>query len=185
MQKTKRKAASLPGDKTARAKLARIIRVNQAGEYGAQRIYAGQIAVLGDTAIGEELRHMAAQEDVHLEAFNKLIVAEGVRPTALQPLWHLAGYALGAGTALMGKEAAMACTVAVEEVIVEHYGNQLPYLKKTRPDIAKQVQKFKDEEDEHRAIGLHHDAEQAAGYPVLRALIRAGSKLAIKISERV
>jgi 3-demethoxyubiquinol 3-hydroxylase len=165
--------------------LEHMIRVDHAGEYGAQRIYAGQLAILGDTDIGEEIRHMAAQEDVHLAAFEKLVVQERVRPTALQPIWHIAGFALGAVTAAMGKEAAMACTVAVEEVIVEHYEKQLKTLKKTRPDIAKLVQKFKDEEDEHRAIGIHHDAEMAPAYQLLRGAIRRASKTAIWLSERV
>ncbi|MGE3770526.1 MAG: demethoxyubiquinone hydroxylase family protein [Bdellovibrionales bacterium] len=183
--KRKSPARALPGSKAADATLARMLRVNQAGEYGAQRIYAGQLAVLGDSDIGDEIRHMAAQEDVHLAAFNKLLVSERVRPTVLQPIWHLAGFMLGAVTAAMGREAAMACTVAVEEVIVEHYEKQLPHLKQTRPDIARQVQKFKDEEDEHREIGLHHDAEKAVAYPLLRRLIRTGSKTAIWLSERV
>jgi len=184
--KRKTKTAAPKGRKPAAdAALARMIRVNHAGEYGAQRIYAGQISVLGDTDIGEELRHMAAQEDEHLAAFEKLVVEEQVRPTILQPIWHVAGFALGAVTAAMGREAAMACTVAVEEVIVEHYEKQLKSLRKTRPDIAKQVQKFKEEEDQHRAIGIHHDAEQAPAYQLLRAAIRAGSKTAIWLSERV
>lgn len=182
--KNKITAVPLAGDPSTRAALARMMRVNQAGEYGAQRIYAGQLVVLGDSDVGEELRHMAAQENEHLQAFNDLVVAEHVRPTVLQPVWHVAGFALGALTAALGKEAAMACTVAVEEVIIEHYDAQLAVLKKTHPDIAKLVQKFKDEEDEHRRIGLHFDAEQAPAYGAMRRAIRGASKLAIWLSER-
>jgi ubiquinone biosynthesis monooxygenase Coq7 len=175
-------AAPLPGDATARRQLARMLRVNQAGEYGAQRIYAGQLAVLGHDA---EISHMAAQEDVHLDTFNALLVAERVRPTLLQPVWHMAGFALGVLTAAMGREAAMACTVAVEEVIVEHYEKQIAPLQKMRPDLAKVVRKFQAEEDEHRAIGVANDAEQAPAYPLLRRAIRKASQTAIWLSERV
>lgn len=166
------------------------MRVNHAGEYGAQRIYAGQIAVLGDTDVGAELRHMAAQEDVHLSAFEDMMVAERVRPTALQPLWHVGGYLLGAGTALLGREAAMACTVAVEEVIVEHYEKQIETLKQRplgtqRPHLGRLIKKFKDEEDEHRAIGIDNDAEAAVAYPLLHKAIRRITKTAIWLSERV
>lgn len=180
----------LPGDQSDRAYLERLVRVNHAGEYGAQRIYAGQIAVLGDTEVGEELRHMAAQEDEHLAAFNAMMTEERVRPTALQPIWHVAGFLLGAGTALLGREAAMACTVAVEEVIVEHYQNQIDTLAKRpmgkqRPELVKLIKKFRDEEAEHRDIGFDNDAEAAPGYPHLRRLIRKASKTAIWLSERV
>ena len=111
----------LPGDLTAEDLVARMIRVDQAGEYGARRIYEGQLAVLAGKPGGEAVRHMYEQELAHLETFDKLIAERRVRPTALQPVWHIAGFALGAATALMGEKAAMACTVAVEEVIDEHY----------------------------------------------------------------
>lgn len=190
MPKTTAKKKPLPGDQSDRAYLERLVRVNHAGEYGAQRIYAGQLAILGDSEIGDELRHMAAQEDEHLAAFNQLLVEEQVRPTALQPLWHVAGFVLGAGTALLGREAAMACTVAVEEVIVEHYQNQIDTLKtrplgEQRPQLSKLIKKFRDEEAEHRDIGFENDAEQAPAYPHLRAFIRRASKTAIWLSERV
>lgn len=189
-KKSSVKLTPLPGDQADRGYLERLVRVNHAGEYGAQRIYAGQLAILGDSDVGNELRHMATQEDAHLDAFTKMLVAERVRPTALQPLWHIAGFALGAGTALLGREAAMACTVAVEEVIVEHYNSQLTELKQRglgteRPQLAKMIKKFKDEEDEHRAIGIEHDAEAAPAYKQLRAFIRRVSKTAIWLSERV
>lgn len=189
-QSQKAAAGALPGDQSDRAYLERLVRVNHAGEYGAQRIYAGQIAVLGDTEVGEELRHMAAQEDEHLAAFDAMLTKDQVRPTALQPIWHVAGFLLGAGTALLGREAAMACTVAVEEVIVEHYQNQIDTLAtrplgKQRPELAKLIKKFRDEEAEHRDIGFENDAESAPAYPHLRKLIRKASKTAIWLSERV
>ena len=106
----------------------RMIRVNQAGEYGAKRIYEGQLSILGDTTDGPVLQEMKEHEQVHLDAFNKLMIDKRVRPTALFPIWHIAGFALGAGTARLGKNAAMACTVAVEEVIEEHYEKQIASL---------------------------------------------------------
>lgn len=177
-----KKALPLVGDRRV---VDRMLRVDHAGEYGAQRIYAGQLSVLGETELGDILRHMAAQEDVHLATFEKMLPPERVRPTALLPLWHVLGYAMGAGTAKLGREAAMACTVAVEEVIVEHYAKQIEELGADRPDISRVLKKFKAEEDEHREIGLDHDAELAPRYRLLRAAIRAASKTAIWISERV
>ena len=179
------KRQRLPGDLSAGDELARMLRVDHAGEFGAQRIYAGQLAVLGRGKLGPQLRHMAAQEDEHLRHFEELLNARGVRPTALHPLWHLAGFALGAGTALMGERAAMACTVAVEEVIDEHYGRQLEALDGDEGDLKKMIARFRREENEHKDIGRGHGAEELAYYPLLRALIRAGSKTAIWLSERV
>ncbi len=168
--------------------LAQMLRVNQAGEYGAKRIYAGQLAVLKRRRAApetiEKITHMAAQEHVHLDKFNSMVAANQVRPTALQPLWHVAGFALGAVTAMMGEKAAMACTVAVEEVIDEHYAQQSEALS-DNPELKKVVDKFRDEENEHRMTALEAGAEQALGYPILRRLIRAGSKTAIWIAERV
>jgi len=174
----------LPGDRTS-PELAAMLRVNHAGEYGAQRIYAGQIAVLGQSAIGPELRHMAAQEDVHLAAFNQLLPQHKVRPTLLTPLWHIGGYALGFASALLGEKAAMATTVAVESVITEHYDAQLQTNLLKDAGIHDQVQQFRDEEMEHHATGLAHDAEQAPLYPVLSTLVRQVCKAAIYLSSRV
>lgn len=177
---------ALPGDAAiSQPSLAAMLRVNHAGEYGAQRIYAGQIAVLGDSEIGDALRHMAAQEDVHLAAFNTLLPEHGVRPTALMPLWHLAGYALGVGSALMGKKAAMAATVAVESVITEHYDSQLGRDEITDAGLKDTIQKFRDEEMEHHATGLQHEAGKAPFYEAFSAAIRAGCRAAIWLSARV
>ncbi len=162
-----------------------MLRVNHAGEYGAQRIYAGQIAVLGKKPIGDELRHMAAQEDVHLAAFNKLLPEHGVRPTALLPFWHIAGYALGVGSALLGEQAAMAATVAVESVITQHYDEQLQSGGLESAGLQSTVQKFRDEEMEHHNTGLSHDAEAAPLYPVLTSAIRGICKAAIFLSKRI
>jgi ubiquinone biosynthesis monooxygenase Coq7 len=175
----------LPGDPTLRSEVERMIRVDHAGEYGAARIYAGQLAVLGRGDAGDTLRHMEAQEQVHLDTFSKLIVARRVRPTALLPVWHLAGFALGAATAAMGKRAAMACTVAVEEAIDEHYAAQMDGLDETESGLKDTIGRFRDEELEHRDIGLANGAEQAVGYRLMRAVIKAGCKVAIKVSERV
>ena len=175
----------LPGDRTLSAIIERMIRVDHAGEFGAQRIYAGQLSVLGESKVGPLIRHMAKQEDAHLAAFEKLIIEKGVRPTALHPLWHVAGFALGALTARLGEKAAMACTVAVEEVIDEHYKKQLDTLAEDEPQLRRLIKKFRDEEIEHKHIGLEEGAEDLSYYPLLRALVRAGSKTAIWLSERV
>ncbi|MGP1396511.1 MAG: demethoxyubiquinone hydroxylase family protein [Inquilinaceae bacterium] len=179
------RAQRLPGEPDRHRQVARMIRVDHAGEYGAQRIYQGQIAVLGDTEIGPTLEHMAKQEQAHLAAFDKMIVERRVRPTLLHPLWHVAGFALGAGTALMGRRAAMACTVAVEEVIDEHYARQAEALGDDEPALKAKIEQFRAEEEEHRDIGLAHDAERAPAYRALTRAIKAGSRTAIWLSERL
>ncbi len=176
---------SLPGDPDPRGALARMVRVDHAGEYGAKRIYAGQIAVLGRGAKGAVLRHMADQEAVHLATFSRLIAERRVRPTALLPLWHVAGFALGAATALMGERAAMACTVAVEEAIDAHYSAQAAELGPEESDLRATIEAFRAEELEHRDIGLANEAEQTPGYRLLYGLIRTGCRLAIAASERI
>jgi ubiquinone biosynthesis monooxygenase Coq7 len=175
--------ARLPGDVSPRSALHRMIRVDHAGEYGASRIYAGQIAVLGRGARGEVLRHMQAQEQQHLDTFNALVARHRVRPTALLPFWHLAGFALGAVTAALGERAAMACTVAVEETIDGHYSRQIDTL--GQDDLVGTLEKFRGEEREHRDIGLAHGAERAPAYRLLSGAIKAGCRAAIALSERV
>lgn len=177
--------AGLPGDPPPEAEVARMIRVDHAGEYGAARIYAGQLAVLGRRPSGEVLRHMAAQEDRHLRAFGDLVVQRRVRPTALLPVWHLAGFALGAATAALGERAAMACTVAIEETIDAHYSAQSARLAQREPELRATIEAFRAEELEHRDIGLAHGAEQAPAYRLLSAAIRAGCRTAIAVSEIV
>ena len=175
----------LPGDHSRAEMIARILRVDHAGEQGAVRIYAGQLAVLGDKPAGSVIRRMAEQEQKHLAAFDRLLPEHRVRPTALSPLWHVAGFALGAATALMGEKAAMACTVAVEEVIDEHYAAQSAQLGAQEPALKAVIEEFRLDEIAHRDEGLAHGAEDAPGYDVLRAAIKAGSRLAIWLSTRV
>ena len=175
----------LPGDLTPRAALERLIRVDHAGEYGAKRIYQGQLAVLHSSDKADILRHMQAQEQVHLDTFAALIATRRVRPTLLLPLWHVAGWALGAATAAMGERAAMACTVAVEEAIDEHYAAQHEALGDDEAALRDQIDIFREEELEHRDIGLENEAELTPGYKVLCAIIKTGCKVAIAVSERV
>ena len=172
-----------------RAMLDRMLRVDHAGEYGADRIYAGQLAVLGKTPVGETIQHMWEQEKVHLATFNRLLPEHRVRPTLLLPLWNVAGFALGAGTALLGKEAAMACTVAVEASITDHYNQQIRALTSSHAEEHKElietITKFRDEEQQHHDIGLEHDAELAPAYQALAGAITVGCKAAIWLSERI
>jgi ubiquinone biosynthesis monooxygenase Coq7 len=176
----------LPGDRSPRETLERLIRVDQAGEYGAVRIYEGQMAVLGRrTANAAVLKHMRDQEQVHLDTFNDLVRKRRVRPTAMTPVWHVLGFALGAGTALMGEKAAMACTVAVEEAIDGHYKRQAEELGDDEADLRETIQRFREEELEHRDIGLRNGAEEAPAYPLLSQAIKGGSRLAIWVSERI
>jgi ubiquinone biosynthesis monooxygenase Coq7 len=170
----------------ARADLASMLRVDQAGEYGATRIYAGQLAVLGEhhPASGQIAR-MAAQEKVHLKHFDELLAARGVRPTLLQPFWAVAGHALGAVTALMGPQAAMACTAAVEDEIDAHYSEQLKALGDSDPELSASIARFQAEEIEHRDIALAAGAEATPGYPLLYSAIRTGCRIAIELSKRI
>jgi ubiquinone biosynthesis monooxygenase Coq7 len=175
----------LPGDLTPQQRVARMIRVNHAGEYGAARIYSGQLAVLGRGEKGDILRHMKEQEQVHLDTFAGLIAKRRVRPTALLPFWHLAGFALGAATAALGTRAAMACTVAVEEAIDEHYQQQAASLGEDEAPLRETIERFRADELEHRDIGLENEAELAPAYRLMSAVIKAGCKVAIAVSERL
>jgi 3-demethoxyubiquinol 3-hydroxylase len=175
----------LPGDLPVQEKIERMIRVDHAGEYGATRIYAGQLAVLGRSGKAEVLRHMRSQEEQHLRSFNDLIADRRVRPTALLPLWHVAGFALGAVTAALGEKTAMACTVAIEEAIDAHYAAQLETMDESELELRRTVEKFRSEELQHRGIALEHGAERAPAYRPLSRVIKAGCRAAIAISERV
>jgi ubiquinone biosynthesis monooxygenase Coq7 len=163
-----------------------MLRVDQAGEYGATQIYAGQIAVMGDRSRhADKVAAMAAQEADHRRDFDALLAARGARPTLLQPLWHVAGFALGAATALAGPEVAMACTAAIETEIDEHYTRQLDDLGDDDPELAALVTRARDDEREHHAEAMKAGAERAPGYPVLSRAIRLGCRLAIRLSERI
>ena len=166
-----------------------MIRVDHAGEYGAVRIYEGQLAVLklrkSAAASVETITHMAEQEQRHLRAFDRLVNERRVRPTALEPLWRIAGFALGAATAALGEKAAFACTAAVEEVIDEHYAAQIAALEDKDPALTSAVQDFRADEAAHRDTALAQGAEQAPGYKLLSETIKAGCRIAIKLSERI
>jgi ubiquinone biosynthesis monooxygenase Coq7 len=173
-----------PGD--PRPDRASMLRVDQAGEYGATRIYAGQLAVLRQNCPEAKLiARMAAQEERHLKRFNQLMAERRVRPTALQPLWNVAGYALGAATALMSEKAALACTDAVETEIDKHYRGQLAELGDDDPEFSADIEEFRAEELEHRDTARAAGAANAAGYPLLTAAIRAGCRVAIELSKRI
>jgi 3-demethoxyubiquinol 3-hydroxylase len=162
-----------------------MIRVDHAGEYGAVRIYEGQLAVLRNRASAETIRHMAEQEQRHLKTFDKLVNERRVRPTALEPVWRVAGFALGFGTALMGEKAAFACTAAVEEAIDQHYARQIADLGHRDPDLKRTVEDFRADEAAHRKTALEHGAEQAPGYRLMSEAIKAGCRVAIKLSEKI
>ena len=173
-----------PGDK--RADTASMLRVDQAGEYGATRIYAGQAAVLGqEHPTARLIAQMASQEERHLATFDRMMAERGVRPTLLQPFWHLAGHALGAATALIGPKAAMACTAAIEDEIDEHYGEQRVAIGEDDPELSDRIAEFQAEEVEHRDLALAHGAEEAVAYPLLYSAVRAGCRTAIFLSKRI
>lgn len=162
-----------------------MIRVDQAGEYGATRIYAGQLAVLGNSSIGDTLRHMLDQEEVHLKTFNDICVERGVQPTLMQPLWHIGGFAMGAFTALMGEKAAHACTIAVEEVIADHYQDQLTKLDESETDLKAIIHQFREEELEHKDHAEQEGGRDAPLYEGITFVVKGITRAAIWVSEKV
>jgi ubiquinone biosynthesis monooxygenase Coq7 len=175
---------TLHGDRSHDQLVDRFIRVDQAGEYGAVRIYQGQLAVLGRRPSSSAIREMVAKEEEHLARFNTLVADRNVRPTVLVPLWNVAGFALGAATAMLGEKAAMACTAAVEEVITAHYGRQAERLDDDEADLRHVITEFRADEEAHWQTALEHGAEDAPGYLLLTDAIKRGSRLAIWLSER-
>ena len=175
----------LPGDLGPEQTIERILRVDHAGEYGAARIYAGQLAVLGRDAVAPVIREMADAESKHLETFDRLLSERRVRPTLLAPFWHVAGFALGVGSALIGPRAAMACTAAVEEVIEKHYAAQVDKLGDDEKELRETLIEFGAEESQHKEIGLAYEAEKAPSYEPLSAAVKRGTRLAIWLSERI
>lgn len=174
----------------SRSRRDEILRVDHAGEFGAVAIYRGQLAVFerqhGRERIVGQLKEMAHQEAEHLDAFERMLAAGHVRPTALSPVWNAAGFALGVGTALLGEKAAHACTEAVESVIEEHYGDQTAELETAgETELAAIMAKFRSEELEHKDLAIAEGAAEAPAYPVLSAVIRAGCRLAIRVSEKI
>jgi len=174
----------LPGDLEPHELIARMIRVDHAGEFGAVRIYEGQLAILKSGPESEAIRHMAAAEQEHLGTFSRLMKERRVRPTALSPVWSVAGYALGVATALLGPKAAMAATEAIEEVIDEHYAGQAAILGDDEKDLRGVIEKYRGDEIAHRDTALSHGAREAPAHALLTAAIKTGSKLAIWLSER-
>lgn len=170
-------------------RLAEMLRVDHAGEYGAVAIYRGQRAVFDalphKAATAEAVREMEAGEAEHLETFDRLLSERQVRPTLLAPLWNVAGFGLGAATALMGEKAAMACTAAVEDVIEKHYGEQAAALKDSEPELAATIEKFRADEIGHKTAAEEAGAAEAPGYSLLSAAIKAGCRAAIKIAEKI
>jgi 3-demethoxyubiquinol 3-hydroxylase len=175
----------LPGDPPSRDELARMLRVDHAGEYGATRIYEGQLDVLGRRPAAAVIRQMAEAEKRHLARFETLLQERRVRPTLLHPLWNFAGYALGAASALLGEQAAMACTVAVEEVIDEHYQAQAAMLGEDYPALRETILSFRDDEIAHRDLAVARGAEESSAYDLISAVVKTGSRAAIWLSTRL
>lgn len=180
--------AALPGRGAVARRLAEILRVDHAGELGAVHIYQGQRAVFaaaGRSDMTGKLAEMERHEAEHLAAFDRLLTDRGVRPTLMAPLWRAAGFALGAGTALMGERAAHACTEAVETVIEHHYAGQVTELERQEPDLAADLSRFRDDELHHRDQAVESGAREAPGYGLLTAVIQAGCRAAIRVSEKL
>jgi ubiquinone biosynthesis monooxygenase Coq7 len=184
---TLEQAPQKPGPRIAR--LAEMLRVDHAGEYGAVAIYRGQQAVFSrlphKAETAEKIAEMEAGEQDHLKTFDELLAERKVRPTLLSPLWNVAGFGLGAATALMGEKAAMACTAAVEDVIEKHYAAQADELKDLEPELAETVAKFREDELGHKHEAEAAGADEAPGYSLLSSVIRAGCRAAIKVAEKV
>jgi 3-demethoxyubiquinol 3-hydroxylase len=180
---------ALPGTSGMKARIAEMIRVDHAGEYAATRIYEGQRAIFsrlpGAKKITAQLAHQEADELVHKAAFDKLIQERGVRPTLLAPIWGVAAFGLGVATALMGEKAAHACTAAVEEVIEDHYREQIEELGDHEADLKAMITTFRDEEIAHKDQAISEGAKDAFAHPVLEAVIKAGCRAAIAISQKI
>ena len=177
-----------PGSGATRRRLEEILRVDHAGELAAVHIYKGQSMVFSDTPkreLSEQFSHMQGEEQVHLDAFEGLLREKNIRPTALSPVWRLAALGLGVGTALLGEKAAHACTEAVEEVIADHYAEQIAELEPSDPELAARLTQFRDDEIGHHDRAVEQGAREATAYPLLSALIKTGCRVAIKISEKI
>lgn len=175
----------LSGDLTDQEYLKEVIRVNHAGEYGAIRIYQGQYAFLKNSSDKDLIKEMRNQEQKHLEFFEQQIKMNQVRPTALLPIWHVLGYALGATTALFGKNAAMVCTEAVEEVIDEHYLSQIKQLPDNKQELKDKIEQFRQEELEHKEIAHNHSSDLNLFHKILGKGIKIGCKIAINLSKKI
>jgi ubiquinone biosynthesis monooxygenase Coq7 len=182
-------APPFPGENVKARRLAEMIRVDHAGEYGAVQIYRGQRAVFdrieGKSHAARIIAEMEAGEQEHLKTFDRMIAERGVRPTLMAPVWRVAGFGLGAVTALMGEAAAHACTEAVEEVIEEHYARQSAALEGVDTELKHVVDRFREDEIGHKDTAIEQGARNAPGYPVLSAVIKFGCRAAIRISEKI
>ena len=178
-----------PGGKLSEKRLGEMLRVDHAGEYAAVAIYKAQQRVFARSPkkhkIAEQLQHMQDEEQKHLDAFDDLLIENDARPTAMMPVWDFASKTLGIATALMGEKAAHACTEAVETVIEEHYAEQIEETKESHPELSAQFTKFREDELAHRNMAVEEGAKDAVGYPILSAVIKAGCRAAIKISEKI
>ena len=167
-------------------RLREIIRVDHAGEYGAQQIYSGQIKFTKDTKFKSLLEHLADEEKEHFEYFEKLMIKKRVRPSLLQPVWRFGGFSLGAITAVMGRDFVMACTEAVESVIVDHYSDQLKELDKSKEtELKKKISKFLADEDEHKETGASNISNNTLKLRLFKLFVRKITQTAIKVSEKV
>ena len=175
--------------KTNQKTLEEIIRVDHAGERGAIKIYEGQLLALKtikqDNNLKDKIEEMKEQEKEHLEYFEKEIQKRKIKPTYLLPLWDVMGVALGFGTAILGKKAAMLCTASVEEVIEDHYQNQLKKLGNDEMDLKAKIEKFKEEEVNHKNIAYESGATNKGVYSLMDKIIKTGSRIAITISEKI
>ena len=175
----------LPGDKDPSRYIEEVIRVNHAGEYGAKRIYEGQLKVLKDTPARKLVAHMAEQEANHLQYFENELVRRKIRPTALFPFWHFSGYLLGAGTAFLGEQAAMICTKAIEEVIEEHYDEQITNIGSCEQALKERIIQFRKEETEHKHIAKEYEVHSHPGYAILENIIKAGCRFSIFLAKKI
>ncbi|MFZ2031824.1 MAG: demethoxyubiquinone hydroxylase family protein [Vitreimonas sp.] len=184
-----RQSPPMPGESVAERMSDEMIRVDHAGEYGAVQIYRGQLAVFervgAHTHAARVIAEMEAGEKAHLQTFDRLIAERGVRPTLMAPVWRVAGFGLGAVTALMGERAAHACTEAVEEVIEDHYARQSQRLGRSDPELKDLIDRFRDDEIEHKQTAIDQGAREAPGYSVLSAIVKLGCRAAIRISEKI
>ena len=184
-----RQSPPMPGENVAARRAEAMIRVDHAGEYGAVQIYRGQRAVFdrieSRSHAARVIGEMEAGEAEHLRTFDRMIAERGVRPTIMAPVWRVAGFGLGAVTALMGERAAHACTEAVEDVIEDHYARQSECLGRDDPELKDVIDRFRQDEIGHKETAIDQGAREAPGYPVLSALIKFGCRAAIRISERI
>ena len=175
--------------KTNQKTLEEIIRVDHAGERGAIKIYEGQLLALKtikqDESLKDKIEEMKEQEKEHLEYFEKEIQKRKIKPTYLLPLWDIMGVTLGFGTALLGKKAAMLCTASVEEVIENHYQNQLKKLGNDEMELKAKIEKFKGDEVDHKNMAYEAGATNKGMYSIMDQVIRVGSRIAISISEKI